>query len=179
MPFPKAADREAAAKAGLDVLTVGRQGDFIALKRVEHERYRQELEVACDGRPTGSELPLAGDFQVANALVSAGLAISTGVDTGHRASPRWKSSRARPGGSIWSAHTPNGALVYVDYAHKPEALEQVLLSVRPFTTGEIVVVFGAGGDRDPGQAADHGRGRQPACRPRLRHGRQSALRRPG
>ena len=71
---------EAAAKdAGLDVRTVGRKGSFIALKRVEHERHRQRAEVSHDGVIYEIDLPLAGDFQIYNALVSAGLAISTGV----------------------------------------------------------------------------------------------------
>jgi len=148
-PYSKPAE-DVAAKAGLDVLTVGRHGSFITLKRVEHERYRQVLEVTHDSETYRIELPLAGDFQVANALVSAGLAISTGVkpDTAFAALEKLEGA---PGRLDLVAHTPGGALVYVDYAHKPEALEQVLLSVRPFTTGEIVVVFGAGGDRDPGK----------------------------
>jgi UDP-N-acetylmuramyl-tripeptide synthetase len=141
---------EAAAKAGLEVLTVGRRGGFIALKRVEHERYRQELELMHGGETYLVRLPLAGDFQVANALVSAGLAIATGVKP-ETAFAALEKLEGAPGRLDLVAHTPGGALVYVDYAHKPEALEQVLLSVRPFTTGEIVVVFGAGGDRDPGK----------------------------
>ncbi|MGB7433178.1 MAG: UDP-N-acetylmuramoyl-L-alanyl-D-glutamate--2,6-diaminopimelate ligase, partial [Ahrensia sp.] len=71
---------EIAKRAGLNVLTVGRKGGFIALKRVEHERHRQIAEVQHDGALYRIELPLAGDFQIANALVSAGLAISVGVE---------------------------------------------------------------------------------------------------
>jgi UDP-N-acetylmuramyl-tripeptide synthetase len=140
----------AAADAGLDVRTVGRKGEFIALKRVEHERYRQIAEVACDGATYRIELPLAGDFQVANSLVSAGLAISTGIDPAI-ALEALEHLKGAPGRLDLVGHTENGALVYVDYAHKPDALEQVLLSVRPFTTGKVSVVFGAGGDRDPGK----------------------------
>ena len=66
-------------RAGLDVLTVGRQGDFLALKRVEHERHRQRAEVEADGVLHEIDLPLAGDFQICNALVAAGLAIATGT----------------------------------------------------------------------------------------------------
>lgn len=139
-----------AKEAGLDVLTVGRKGAFITLKRVEHERHRQELEVTHDGATYLVRLPLAGDFQVANALVSAGLAIATGVAPA-TAFAALESLKGAPGRLELVATAANGALVYVDYAHKPEALEQVLLSVRPFTSGEIVVVFGAGGDRDPGK----------------------------
>jgi UDP-N-acetylmuramoyl-L-alanyl-D-glutamate--2,6-diaminopimelate ligase len=147
--YSRAAE-EAAAKAGLEVLTVGRRGDFIDLKRVEHERYRQEVEVTHGGATYLFKLPLAGDFQVSNALVSAGLAIATGVRPAD-AFAALERIEGAPGRLDLVAHLPNGALVYVDYAHKPEALEQVLLSVRPFTSGEIVVVFGAGGDRDPGK----------------------------
>ncbi len=136
--------------AKLNVLTVGRKGNFIALKRVEHERHRQSAEVACDGVTYRIELPLAGDFQIANALVSAGLAISTGVPAA-TAFEALEHLKGAPGRLDLVGQTFNGALVYVDYSHKPDALEQVLLSVRPFTTGKVAVVFGAGGDRDPGK----------------------------
>lgn len=141
---------EVAQKAGLDVRTVGRRGKFLSLKRVEHERYRQVLDVECQGETHRIELPLAGDFQVSNALVSAGLAISTGVapKTAFAALEKLQGAAGR---LELVGNTASGALVYVDYAHKPEALEQVLLSVRPFTTGDVVVAFGAGGDRDPGK----------------------------
>lgn len=140
----------AAAKAGLSVMTVGRKGEYIALKRVEHERHRQIAELEHGGKIYRVELPLAGDFQIANALVAAGLCIATGVDapTVFKALEELKGA---PGRLEHVGTAQNGALVYVDYAHKPEALEQVLLSVRPFTTGKVIVVFGCGGDRDTGK----------------------------
>jgi len=141
---------EVAKAAGLDVRSVGRKGDFIVLKRVEHERHRQIAELAYGGRVWRVELPLAGDFQIANALVSAGLAISIGVDPDVAFAALEKLEGA-PGRLELVGNTNNGALVYVDYAHKPDALEQVLSSVRPFTTGKVSVVIGAGGDRDPGK----------------------------
>jgi len=141
---------ETAREAGLDVRTVGRKGSFIALKRVEHERYRQRIEILFEGVIYEVDLPLAGDFQAGNALVAAGLAISTGVAApeAFKALERLKGAAGRLE-LVGSA--ANGAPVYVDYAHKPDALENVLLSVRPFTTGRVIVVFGCGGDRDRGK----------------------------
>src|SRR5690606_17409269 len=69
-----------ASSAGLDVLTVRRKGAFLELKRVEHERFRQRAEIAFGGEIHEIDVPLAGDFQIANALVAAGLAIATGVE---------------------------------------------------------------------------------------------------
>jgi UDP-N-acetylmuramoyl-L-alanyl-D-glutamate--2,6-diaminopimelate ligase len=142
---------EAAAKtAGLDVRTVGRKGDYIALKRVEHERHKQRAEVAHGGEIFEIDLPLAGDFQIYNALVSAGLAISTGVAP-TVAFKALETLEGAPGRLDYAGSTKHGSPLYVDYAHKPEALENVLASVRPFTTGRVVVVFGCGGDRDKGK----------------------------
>jgi UDP-N-acetylmuramoyl-L-alanyl-D-glutamate--2,6-diaminopimelate ligase len=140
----------AARKAGRIVMTVGRKGDFLRLKRLEHERYRQRAEVELAGALHEIDLPLAGEFQMSNALVAAGLAITTGTraETALAALERLKGA---PGRLDLVGSTANGAPVYVDYAHKPEALENVLLSVRPFTTGKVVVVFGCGGDRDKGK----------------------------
>ena len=140
----------AAKDARLDVRTVGRKGTFVALKRVEHERHRQRAEVAHDGVIYEVDLPLAGDFQIYNALVSAGLAISTGVAP-QTAFKALESLEGAPGRLDFVASTRGGCPLYVDYAHKPEALENVLASVRPFTTGRVVVVFGCGGDRDKGK----------------------------
>jgi UDP-N-acetylmuramoyl-L-alanyl-D-glutamate--2,6-diaminopimelate ligase len=141
---------EAARAAGLNVLTVGRHGSFLQLKRVEHERFRQRAEIIADGVIHEIDLPLAGDFQIYNALVAAGLAIATGTPaaTALRALEKLKGASGR---LELVGTTANGAPVYVDYAHKPDALENVLASVRPFTTGRVVVVFGCGGDRDRGK----------------------------
>ena len=141
---------QAAQAAGLKVLTVGRHGDFLTLKRVEHERHRQRAEVEAEGVLYEIDLPLAGDFQISNALVSAGLAISTGT-TVAKALAALEKLKGAPGRLDLVGTTVSGAPVYVDYAHKPDALENVLASVRPFTTGRVMVVFGCGGDRDRGK----------------------------
>ncbi len=141
---------KAAKAAGLNVLTVGRHGEFLSLKRVEHERYRQRAEVDHDGVLYEIELPLAGDFQIYNALVAAGLAIATGTSA-HKALKALEKLKGAPGRLDLVGTAANGAPVYVDYAHKPDALENVLASVRPFTTGRVIVVFGCGGDRDRGK----------------------------
>jgi UDP-N-acetylmuramoyl-L-alanyl-D-glutamate--2,6-diaminopimelate ligase len=141
----------AAARAhGLDVLTVGRKGSLLTLKRAEHERFRQRAEIEHAGQLHEIDLPLAGEFQISNALVAAGLAIATGTpaDTALAALEKLKGASGRLEHVGTKA---NGAPVYVDYAHKPEALENVLEAVRPFTTGRVVVVFGCGGDRDRGK----------------------------
>ncbi|MAW85834.1 MAG: UDP-N-acetylmuramoyl-L-alanyl-D-glutamate--2,6-diaminopimelate ligase [Phyllobacteriaceae bacterium] len=139
-----------AKRAGLEVLTVGRKGDFLCLKRAEHERFRQRAEIVHQGETHEIDLPLAGDFQISNALVAAGLAIATGTDA-HTALKALEHLEGAPGRLDLVGHTKQGAQAYVDYAHKPEALENVLDSVRPFTTGRVVVVFGCGGDRDAGK----------------------------
>ncbi len=138
---------DVARASGLDVLTVGRHGQYLCLKRAEHERFRQRAEIEFGGELFEVDLPLAGEFQLSNALVAAGLAISTGT----RAPRALEALEHLMGASGRLEHVgtkANGAPVYVDYAHKPEALENVLQAVRPFTTGRVVVVFGCGGDRD-------------------------------
>lgn len=141
---------EAADRAGCEVLTVGRKGTFLTLKRVEHFRHKQTAEIHCGAEIYEVDIPLAGDFQVANALVAAGLALSTGVSAAAVMAALGKLVGAS-GRLQLVGHTLDGALAYVDYAHKPDALENVLTSVRPFTTGRVIVVFGCGGDRDKGK----------------------------
>ena len=84
---------------------------------------------------------------MSNALVAAGLAIATGTPVG-KALAALEHIQGAPGRLDLAGTKPGGIPVFVDYAHKPEALENVLSSVRPFTTGKVIVVFGCGGDRD-------------------------------
>ncbi|WP_062204600.1 UDP-N-acetylmuramoyl-L-alanyl-D-glutamate--2,6-diaminopimelate ligase [Aureimonas sp. AU12] len=139
-----------AKAAGAEVLTVGRAGSFLQLKRLEHERHRQVAEIEAGGRIHRIVLPLAGEFQMANALVAAGLALATGIDAAG-ALAALEGLKGAPGRLDLAATTAAGVPVFVDYAHKPEALENVLASVRPFTTGRVICVFGCGGDRDTGK----------------------------
>ncbi|MFC5387500.1 UDP-N-acetylmuramoyl-L-alanyl-D-glutamate--2,6-diaminopimelate ligase [Aquamicrobium segne] len=144
------ATMDAAKEAGLEVLSVGRKGSFLKLNRVEHERGKQRAEIMHGGDIYEIDLPLAGDFQISNALVAAGLAIATKTPAA-KAIAALEKLKGAPGRLDLVGTTTDGAPVYVDYAHKPDALENVLAAVRPFTTGRVMVVFGCGGDRDRGK----------------------------
>jgi len=141
---------EQAHQAKRKILSVGRKGEFIRIKRIEHERFRQFGELEYEGILYEVMLPLTGEFQMANAVVAAGLAIASGVPSAavFRALERLKGASGR---LDLVGTTLKGAPVYVDYAHKPDALENVLKAVRPFTTGRVILVFGCGGDRDRGK----------------------------
>ncbi|MFK5981120.1 MAG: UDP-N-acetylmuramoyl-L-alanyl-D-glutamate--2,6-diaminopimelate ligase [Rhizobiaceae bacterium] len=139
-----------AKEAGLNVMSVGRNGDFLTLKRIEHERFRQNVEIHHGSSIYRIEFPLAGDFQIANGLVAAGLAIATGVDAG-KALSALETLEGAPGRLELIGRLENSAPLYVDYAHKPDSLEKVLTSLRPFTSGKLVLVYGCGGDRDKGK----------------------------
>jgi len=141
---------KAAFEAGCDVKTVGRNGDFLSVKKVEHLQFDQVVELMHEGAHYRIEFPLAGDFQIANGLVAAGMAIATGtsVDVAFDALSKLKGASGR---LELVGRSKSGAPAYVDYAHKPDALEIVLNSLRPFTSGRIILVFGCGGNRDKGK----------------------------
>ncbi len=96
------------------------------------------------------DLPLVGGFQASNALAALGLVVATGGDAADAVEALAHLTGA-PGRLQLVARHRSGAAVYVDYAHKPEALETVLRTLRPFARGKLVVVFGCGGDRDRGK----------------------------
>ena len=94
-------------------------------------------------------MPLAGLFQVSNALVAAGLCLVTGtpVDVVFEALQHLAGAPGR----LERVGTRRGAPIFVDYAHKPDALQNVLTTLRPYATARLIVTFGCGGDRDPGK----------------------------
>jgi UDP-N-acetylmuramoyl-L-alanyl-D-glutamate--2,6-diaminopimelate ligase len=101
------------------------------------------------GKSFQVRLPLVGEFQIENALVAAGLAIATGGDASATFAALEKLSGAK--GRLERVGMNRGAQIFVDYAHKPDALAKALDALRPYVTGRLVVVFGAGGDRDRGK----------------------------
>ncbi|MEM9677413.1 MAG: UDP-N-acetylmuramoyl-L-alanyl-D-glutamate--2,6-diaminopimelate ligase [Pseudomonadota bacterium] len=141
---------DVAKRRGLSIQSVGRTGTLIGLKRVEQHRTAQVAELQHNGRLYRVDLPLAGEFQLANALVAAGMAIASGSDA-DAVFAALHDLKGAKGRLEKIGQTEEGAPVYVDYAHKPEALESVLTALRPYTTGRLSVVFGCGGDRDPGK----------------------------
>jgi UDP-N-acetylmuramoyl-L-alanyl-D-glutamate--2,6-diaminopimelate ligase len=144
-----AAIRSIAASRRLRLLTVGEAGSDLRLLRHTPQADGQELELSVFGRRETVHLPLVGRYQADNVLVAAALAVATGMpgDRVLRALPHLAGVRGR---MELAARLPNGAAVYVDYAHTPDALERLLAALRPHAA-RLHVVFGAGGDRDPGK----------------------------
>jgi len=141
----------AAARArGLRILTVGTQGETLKLKSRTPTALGQTLVITAEGRDISVNLPLIGAYQAANALVSAGLVIATG---GAVAATLANLARVQPvrGRLERAVIARSGAAVYVDYAHTPDALIAAAAALRPHTRGRLILVFGAGGDRDQGK----------------------------
>jgi UDP-N-acetylmuramoyl-L-alanyl-D-glutamate--2,6-diaminopimelate ligase len=139
----------AARRRGLDVMTVGRQGDGIRLVEDAIDGFAQTLWLAHGGRKYTVRLPLVGGFQVENALVAAGQAIATGGEPAAVLAALEHLEGAK--GRLELVGRRNGAPIFVDYAHKPDALAKAIEALRPYVRGRLVVVFGAGGDRDHGK----------------------------
>jgi UDP-N-acetylmuramoyl-L-alanyl-D-glutamate--2,6-diaminopimelate ligase len=140
----------AAAKArGLSVLRVGRAEAEIRLVNASIDGFAQALRIAHGGKEFKVRLPLVGAFQVENALVAAGIAIATGgvADAVFAALAHLQGAKGR----LELVGQKRGAPIFVDYAHKPDALAKALEALRPYATGRLIVTFGAGGDRDRGK----------------------------
>jgi UDP-N-acetylmuramoyl-L-alanyl-D-glutamate--2,6-diaminopimelate ligase len=139
----------AARRRGLAVLTVGRSGDGIRLVDVAIDGFAQRLRLAHAGKTYDVRLPLVGAFQVENALVAAGQAIASGDAPAAVFAALEHLVGAK--GRLELVGRQRGAPIFVDYAHKPDALAKAIEALRPYARGRLVVVFGAGGDRDQGK----------------------------
>ncbi|MDB5539110.1 MAG: UDP-N-acetylmuramoylalanyl-D-glutamate--2,6-diaminopimelate ligase [Devosia sp.] len=139
----------AALDGGATLMTVGREGAFLELTEIRNEGYGQRVIARIVGEPVSFYLPLTGAFQVNNAAVALALAVGTGAppDRAVKALEGLKGAKGRL--ELVAEH--NGAAIFVDYSHKPVALETALEALRPYAKGSLRLVFGAGGDRDKGK----------------------------
>lgn len=140
---------------GHQILTVGKTGD-LRLRSQSPTAIGQELVVSYEGKSYPISLPLIGDFQASNALIAAGLVIASGGKPEDALNALGDLEPVR-GRMELAGHNAKGAPVYVDYAHTPDALENVLNALRPHTDKQLHVVFGCGGDRDMGKRSLMGR----------------------
>jgi UDP-N-acetylmuramoyl-L-alanyl-D-glutamate--2,6-diaminopimelate ligase len=132
------------------LISIGRQGTDIRLIKQTPTHDGQILELELFGHRQEIIFPVAGLFQAYNLLTAMGLVIGSGADPVAAAGMVERLTGVH-GRIERVATTPRGGAVYVDYAHKPDALQAVLTALRPHATGKLVVVVGCGGDRDRGK----------------------------
>jgi UDP-N-acetylmuramoyl-L-alanyl-D-glutamate--2,6-diaminopimelate ligase len=136
----------AARRRGLRLLTSGRRGETLAIKSVSARLHGQTIEVMAFGKVRSVELDLIGGFQAENALLAAALLIGSG-EGADDVIANLRNLKGVPGRMQLVAEK-DGAAIYVDYAHTPDAVATALGAIRPHVEGKLVVVLGAGGDRD-------------------------------
>jgi UDP-N-acetylmuramoyl-L-alanyl-D-glutamate--2,6-diaminopimelate ligase len=139
---------------GHQVLTYGLGGREIRLTAVDAMPDGQRLSIEVLGSCHEIELPLVGAFQATNALCALGLVLSDETDVVAAVAALGQLRPVR--GRLQRAARVGGGIVYVDYAHTPDALSSVLQALRPHAHGRLAVVFGCGGDRDPGKRPEMG-----------------------
>ncbi|MDB5393844.1 MAG: murE [Rhodospirillales bacterium] len=152
--------KTAAEGAGHRVISYGMQGADLGIVQRTPTTAGQQVALRLFGQQFAIDLPLAGAFQLMNALCALGLVIAGEIEDLSTVAKDAPLARFVAGleqligvrGRLELVATlPNGASAYVDYAHKPDALVAVLDALRPHTAGRLVVAFGCGGDRDPGK----------------------------
>ncbi len=149
--------REIAAARRLTLRLVGECGDTIRLLRARPLPDGQALEIEVLGRRRELVLALPGRYQADNVLLAAVLADPAPDALQHTLDAACRLAGVR-GRMERAVRLDNGAAAYVDYAHTPDALARLLQSLRPHVAGatpggRLVLVFGAGGDRDRGKRA--------------------------
>ncbi|WP_439545588.1 UDP-N-acetylmuramoyl-L-alanyl-D-glutamate--2,6-diaminopimelate ligase [Sandarakinorhabdus sp.] len=135
---------------GLRLFTVGEAGSALRLVQRTPTTLGQDLVVEAAGGTHRIALPLIGAYQAANALVAAGLVIACGGDEARTLAHLARVSGVR-GRLERAVITRAGAAVYVDYAHTPDAIVAACAALRPHVSGRLIIVVGAGGDRDIGK----------------------------
>ncbi len=148
---PRGVDMVAIAKArGCEVITVGRDGGDLHLKGQRFDATGQDLRFSYRGKDYQTRLDLIGGFQAENVLLACGLVIACGGDPAEvfDTLPHLVTVRGR---MQLAATRDNGAAVFVDYAHTPDAIATALQAMRPHVMGRLVAIVGAGGDRDAGK----------------------------
>ncbi len=140
---------EAAARAaGLRIVSVGWRGADLKIAELMPRATGQTLFLNWRGDEARINLPLIGEFQALNALTAAGLALALG-DSLEAVCAGLEGLVPVKGRMEFVGETASGAGVFVDYAHTPDGLDVLLRAARPHTAGNLVLVFGCGGDRDP------------------------------
>lgn len=137
-----------ALQRGLNHGTVGEGGSLIQLHRATPMPDGQVLDLSVSGRRFEVKLALPGRFQADNALLAAAILLLQGDSAVFDRLPQLVGVRGR---MELAVSLVNSAAAYVDYAHTPDAISRVLSALRPHTEGKLVIVFGAGGDRDRGK----------------------------
>ncbi len=144
------AEISAAVRArNIKMLSYGTNGNEVRLEKRTFNAHGQDLELKVLGKKVSTHINLVGAFQAANVLCALSLVIASGADAKKAIEclPKLQPVRGR---MEWVGEYKGGA-VYVDYAHKPDALEQVLQALRPHTQNRLICVFGCGGNRDAGK----------------------------
>ena len=140
----------AAVTGGHTLLSVGQSGHGIRLQERTLLPDGQRLRLRCGEGGYEIRLPLAGAFQASNALIAAGLCIAAG-EGAEPVLEALEHLEGAPGRLQRVGAGARGGEAYVDYAHTPDGLQTVLTALRPHARGRLIVVFGAGGDRDRGK----------------------------
>ena len=138
------------------IISYGRKGDDIRLDDMQVLEDGQRLSLNVMGNAYKITLPLSGVFQVENAMCALGIVLADGADP-DAAVKALENLEGVPGRLQHVGSSPNGAAIYVDFAHTPDALATVLKTLRPHAKGNLNVVFGCGGDRDAGKRPEMGR----------------------
>ena len=155
-----AAISDAAKACGAKVFTTGAEGDSICILSADPTPTGIDAFIAAFGDEHRVHLPLIGAFQAENAMLAAGIVIAAG-EAPSDVIPALEHLHGAPG-RMQLAASIDGAGVYVDYAHTPDAITTALAAIRPHAAGRVIAIIGAGGDRDRakrplmGQAAAKG-----------------------